>query len=143
VAQLFSLGDMKKFLAFVFTSGFVAGLSWIVFMFVSFRSGGYAISGKIEAGHYYLGQFGQHYPVSRGAYITSAVCTAVLSVWFPTLFWLTALRIWRADSPEFSDKAQTRLLAIPFSFFALAGTYFGFLALRTSTRCILAAIITT
>jgi hypothetical protein len=134
---------MKKFLAFIFTSGFVAGLFWLVFAFVSFRSGGYAISGKIEDGRYYLGQFGQHYRVSRRAYIGSAACTAALAVWLPTLFWLTALRIWRADEPEFPAKGQTRLLAIPFSFFALAGTYFGFLALRASIRCILAAIATT
>ncbi len=67
----------------------VLGLVWIViavsFFAFSMIVGGAAITGKVVAGHYYVGSHGNYPEVSRGVYLLSAFLSAAFGLSLPAL----------------------------------------------------------
>ena len=65
----------------------IVGLAWvgtaILFLAFSMIAGGAAVTGKIVAGHYYLGGHGNYPEVSRGVYVLSALFSMAFSVSLP------------------------------------------------------------
>lgn len=120
---------------------FLAGVFWLVFSFASFLSGGFAVSGKVDNGRYYLGQGGTYTHVSRGMYFGSAIFTAALAVLLPSLICTTAWHMWK-DVPS-KSKSQRIASLVPvtcYNFCAIVASYFGLWALRASLLCILRVI---
>jgi hypothetical protein len=54
-----------------------------VFAYISFRLGGSAVNGKVEAGKYFLGEHGKYTEVSRSVYDSSRIHTYSLFITHP------------------------------------------------------------
>src|SRR4029077_10412366 len=91
-------------------------LGWLLvsvaFFAITVPMGGTAQNGKIESGHFFIGQHGKYREVSRTAYIVSAVGTWV---WAFYAFLVAACGIFQPAGekrPHWAVSLLTRLLGI-------------------------------
>lgn len=64
----------------------IAFINFVAFFIVADHIGGDAVSGKIEAGHYYVASHGHYTEVSRALYIYSYIHTVSVFVTYPLFF---------------------------------------------------------
>ena len=64
----------------------IALINFMAFFIVVDNIGGDAVSGKIEAGHYYVASHGHYTEVSRALYIYSYIHTVSVFVTYPLFF---------------------------------------------------------
>jgi hypothetical protein len=114
----------------------LVAVAWLVisFAFLTFSlvTGGAAITGRIAAGHFYLGSHGNFPEVSRFIYLTSAILSTAFGLSLPIF---AGVMTWR----ESRKPAFNRFLWVG-AFIALAA---GLAFCYTSFRCIVHAFSTT
>ena len=75
--------DWKTSYRICWTLFFLGWLNFMVFFFVAVALGGDAVSGRVEAGHYYLSSHGHLTEVSRGVFTYSRIHTHAIFITHP------------------------------------------------------------